>query len=72
MVFHQRGIKVATLTSNTLAGHLYTYLTTIEPAEEPPVEEPTTDTTLKVSVWTKGGDWVTEAELAAIKAGFEA
>jgi len=67
--------KVATLTANTLAGHLYTYLTTVEPApapEVPPVEEPTGDTTLKVSVWTKGGDWVTEAELEAIKAGFEA
>ena len=67
--------KVATLTSNTLAGHLYTYLTTVEPApapEVPPVEEPTGDTTLKVSVWAKNGDWVTEAELEAIKAGFEA
>jgi hypothetical protein len=67
--------KVATLTSNTLAGHLYTYLTTVEPApapEVPPVEEPTGDTTLKVSVWAKDGSWVTEAELEAIKAGFEA
>lgn len=69
------GRKVATLTSNTLAGHLYTYLSTVEPApapEEPPVEEPVADTTLKVSVWAKGGSWVTEAELAAIKTGFEA
>lgn len=67
--------KVATLTSNTLAGHLYTYLTTVEPApapEEPPVVEPAGDTTLKISVWTKGGSWITEAELEAIKTGFEA
>lgn len=67
--------KVATLTGNTLAGHLYTYLTTVEPTEapqEPPVEAPVQDTTLKVAVWAKGGDWVTDAELAAIQTGFEA
>ncbi len=66
---------VATLNSNTLGGHFYTYLSTVEPApapEEPPVEEPVGDTALKISVWTKGGDWITEAELEAIKTGFEA
>lgn len=40
--------------------------------EQVVVEEPEeeTDVTLKVSVWTKGGDWVTEAELNAVKSGF--
>ncbi len=35
-------------------------------------EEPEADTTLKISVWTKGGDWVTADELNKVKAGFEA
>jgi len=37
-----------------------------------PDPEPVEDTTLKVSVWTKNGDWVTADELAAIQTGFEA
>ena len=67
--------KVATLTTNTLAGHLYTYLTTVEPTEapvEPPEGVPVQNTTLKVSVWTKDGAWITDAELEAIKTGFNA
>ena len=34
--------------------------------------EPEGDTTIKISVWTKGGDWVTATELETVKAGFEA
>ena len=35
-------------------------------------DEPATDTTLRISVWTKGGDWVSETELNTVKSGFEA
>lgn len=56
---------------------VYNYLTAAlegtEPEEpEDPVEPetPAENTTLKVSVWTKDGTWVTAAELEAIKTGF--
>lgn len=55
------GRMCAILTENELAEHFYAYLTTEVAAES---------YTLKVSVWTKGGDWVTADELTAIKAGF--
>ncbi|MBR3803747.1 MAG: InlB B-repeat-containing protein [Clostridia bacterium] len=42
-----------------------------EIAQEEP-EEPAVDTAIKISVWTKGGDWVTAGELTAIKNGFTA
>jgi hypothetical protein len=46
---------------------------TLYPVFEAVVPEvPEQDTTLKISVWTKGGDWVTEDELNAVKSGFEA
>ncbi len=35
-------------------------------------EAPAADTSVKISVWTKNGSWVTADELAAIKSGFEA
>ncbi len=35
-------------------------------------DEPAADTSVKISVWTKNGSWVTADELAAIKSGFEA
>lgn len=58
------GRYIARLTDNTLAVQLYEYITSIPaPAAQ--------DTTLKVSVWTKGGSWVKEDELASIKSGFE-
>ena len=37
--------------------------------KQPTVEVP--DTTLKVSLWTKGYTWLSEAEIAAVKADFE-
>ena len=58
------GRYIARLTDNTLAVQLYEYINSIPaPAAQ--------DTTLKVSVWTKGGSWVKDTELAAIKSGFE-
>ena len=64
------GRYVAILTNNTLAVHMYDYFTSINQEEPQEPEQPQGDTTLKISVWTKGGAWVTEAELNAVKAGF--
>ncbi len=36
------------------------------------VTPPASSTTLKVSVWANGGNWITDAELEAIKTGFAA
>ena len=43
---------------------------TEEPEEPVEPETPAENTTLKVSVWTKDGTWVTADELEAIKTGF--
>ncbi len=65
---------VAKLTNNTLATQLYTYLTTekVVSTPDPEPEPEVKDTTLRVSVWTKGGGWVTADEMASIEAGFKA
>ena len=44
---------------------------TTAPETDAPVV-PDAEVSLKISVWTKNGDWVSADELAAIKAGFEA
>jgi hypothetical protein len=46
--------------------------TTKAPETTAAPDEPAADTSVKISVWTKNGDWVTADELAAIKSGFEA
>ena len=71
-VFAEGARYVARLTDNTLAVHLYAYFTSINVETPVEPEVPQGDTTLKVSVWTKGGDWVTADELNAVKSGFEA
>ena len=45
---------------------------TLYPVFQEEVVEDEEDTTVKVSLWTKNGDWLSEAEITAFKADFEA
>ena len=66
----------AVITKSSIAyADVKDYLTegkvTLYPVFEQKAVEEEPVTTLKVSVWTKGGSWVTADELTAIKTGFE-